>query len=329
MKRYQHLTRAERLEFSILVKKGYSLRAIARVLKRSPSSLSRELKRNKTKGRYCPVRAWQKTRFRQTHTRYQWQKIREYPYLEKFIIAKLKLYWTPERIAGRLELLNNNQAVVSVKTIYNWLNSRWGKPYRKYLKYGKRRRGKKKGQASHIKNRVSIEERPVIINNRGRLGDWEGDTMGVPRDSKETLPVLVDRKSRYLLAKKVSQLGYTIEGFKEMLNSVEFSKSLTLDNGLENIRWQELKIDTYFCHPYSAWEKGSVENVIREIRYHIPKKSRLESYSDERISDIVNKLNHTPRKVLGFRTPFEVLHNLKPIDELPRLATRTELWCCT
>lgn len=306
--RYKHFTKQDRYEISILLSKGYSQKDIADVLGKNPSSVSREVRNNSVKGRYDPNKAQHKARVRRLYAKFEWKKIREHPWLEKYVQTRLISGWSPEKIAGRLKLENDHKEIVSFKTIYNYLTSPFGKKYRRFLKYKRPKKKLKQGKREHIKDRVFIESRPVVIDNRARIGDFEGDTMGKPRTGKETLVVLVDRKSRYLLAKKVSRLCYSIEGFKELLETVSVVKSLTLDNGVENARYQELKTNTYFCHPYSAWEKGSVENTIGLIRDYIPKKSRLESYSPEYISAIVQRLNNAPKKCLGFRTPNEIFY---------------------
>ncbi len=202
--KYKHLSQDDRNELSILVKKGYSLRAIAQVLRRSPSSLSRELKRNK--GRYDPREAQKRASHKKKYASWQYKKIRRYPWIEEYVLEKLQSGWSPEKIAGRLRI-ELGESVVSFKTIYNYLDSHWGWKYRKHLRHKKpwsKRLSKKKRE--HIKNRVFIEDRPEIVNRGKRFGDWEGDTMGKPRTGKETLVVLVDRKSRYLLAKKIKRL---------------------------------------------------------------------------------------------------------------------------
>ena len=107
------------------------------------------------------------------------------------------------------------------------------------------------------------------------------------------------------MAKKIPQLKQAIDGFKQLLEPIS-ALSLTLDNGPENARYQELEVPTYFCHPYSSWEKGSVENTLGLIREYIPKKKDLSSYSDQEISAILERIRETPRKCLSFRTPKEV-----------------------
>ena len=318
MKKYSHFTKQERDEISILLNKGYSHRDIAGALGKNHSSVSREIKNNSVNGIYDPAKAQHKARVKRLYSKYQAMKIRDNPDLEKYIQQRLLKNWTPEQISGRLKNKNNGKTVISFKTIYEYIYSVPGqrfcylsdlKKYKYYRKQHRRRKRKHpKKPREHIKNRIFIDQRPKAINNRTRIGDFEGDTMGRPRSaSSETLVILQDRKSRFILAKKVPALKYSIEGFKELLEPVSSVESLTLDNGVENIRYQELNIDTYFCHPYSPYEKGSVENSIGLIRRdYIPKKSDLKNFPQKQIYAIINELNERPRKCLNFRTPKEV-----------------------
>lgn len=305
---YTHFDEVKRMELAILRKKGYSMRDIALALGVNHSSVVRELKRNCVKGDYDPSKADHKAHLRRKYSKYQGMKVRNMDGLEEYIIRRLKEdHWTPEQISGELEK-RYGYKVISLKGVYRWLASIYGQKYKKYLPYDKKKRGRKKQRGSknsHIPHRVSIEERPKIIEQRTRIGDFEGDTLGRPRSSSQTLVAIVDRKSRFLMALKVPQMKHSMEGFKALLKDIK-AHSLTLDNGLENISYETLDIPTYFCHAYSSWEKGTVENMFQRLRRFIPKKARLEDYSDERIASIVEKMNNTPRKCLDFRTPAQV-----------------------
>ena len=305
----RHFSRTERLELSILLKKGYSLRDVGTALGRSHSSVSRELKRNRVNGVYDPRKAHHKAYVRRKYSKYQGMKIRDHTELEKYIKEHMPLGWSPERIAGRWKRDHPRAAEMSPQAIYRWLYSQYGQYYCKYLKYKRYRRRKRrriKQKREIIKNRVFIEHRPLIINARAHYGDFEADTMGRPKTaSPEILVVLRERKSRYILAEKVRRLKHAIVGFKELLSGIPV-RSITFDNGVENVRHLELGVPTYFCHPYSSWEKGQVENGIEAIREYIPKGSDLADYSDSDISAIVNRINRTPMKCLDYQTPREV-----------------------
>lgn len=325
--KYKHFTKSCRIELSILLKKGYSLRDIAKVLTKNPSSISREFKDNSVNGAYDPEKAHHKAYVKRKYSKYQGMKIRAHNWLEEYIQSQLKTGWTPEEIAGRLKYENNNQIVISFKAIYQYLETPFGEPYKKYLASKTWRKRKKQSERKReiIKNRVSIHERPDIVNQRSRCGDFEGDTLGVPKAFKATLAGLVDRKSLYLLAKKMPRLKETISAFKELINLCN-PLSLTLDNGIENAKYEILNVPTYFCDSYSAWQKPLIENSFQRLRRYVPKKANLSNYSQQQISDIINNMNNTPRKSLGFRTPEEVYFQ----ERIPPIQLSIfNLKCCT
>lgn len=324
--RYRHFSQDERNELAILLKKGYSLRAIAGVLGRNPSSVSREIRFRCVSGVYDPRKASHKAYVKRLYSKYQGMKVRENKEIEEFVRTHMAppFCWSPEKIAGRLKLETKGRLSVKADTIYKYLYSSYGASLSKFLRYRHEHRRRRNGNAGgriFIPERISIDERPSIINQRLRLGDWEGDTMGKPRSaSPETLVVARERLSRKLRAVKVARLGKTIEGFLALLTR-DVVCSLTLDNGVENVRYQELAIPTYFCHPYSSWEKGSVEQGIGLIRRYIPKRADLKNYSQEYIDAIVQRINDTPMKCLAYQTPNEVF------EEQSRLSTKPT--CCT
>ena len=256
-------------------------------------------------------------------------KITTNPWLEDYIKEKMgsSSRWTPEQIAGRLKFENNDISVISSKSIYNWLGTVYGESFIQYLPYKKpyRRKKKAKGKKEIIKNRVFIEHRPDEINNRTRLGDFEADVLGTTKQEPARLTGVVDRQARYFAIKRVPRLRETMRAYDKMLKSLN-ALSATLDNGPENARYEQLGIPTFFCHPYSSWEKGAIENSFQRLRKFIPKKSKLSAYTDEQLSAIVDVMNNTPRKCLGFKTPKEVflgepIQLTIPIIQLAR--------CCT
>lgn len=328
--RYSHFSKDERYEISILLKKGYSHHDIAGVLGKDHSSVSREVKNNSVSGKYDPDKAHHKAYVKRKYSKYQGMRIVNNPEIEKYIVRKLKACWSPEQISGRLEFKNNGQSIITFKTIYKYLYSTSGQHLCQYLpsRRLKPKKSKPKAKQEIIKDRVFIDNRPKIIDQRVRCGDFEGDSLGVPRSSKETLAGLVDRYSRYFLAKKITGLKETISAFKTLLIPYH-PLSVTLDNGVENIRYKRLNTPTYFCHPYSSWEKGTIENTFKRLRRYVPKKARLENYSDSEISAIIEKMNNTPRKCLGFRTPKEVFFETQqPKLQIIRVQLLTNK-CCT
>lgn len=309
--KYKHILKVNRLEISILLNKGYSVREIGRSLGKNPSSISREISSNSTNGIYDPHKANNKARVKRICSKYQGMKVVSNMELRDYIDEKMKIGWTPEQIAGRLNRKSGNP-VISAKSIYKYLYSPYGQCLCRYLpskRYIAKRRSGRKLKKQIIPNRISIEFRPKVINERRRFGDWEADTLGRIKTDNEAIAGLVERKSRYVLACKVPKLKYAMDGFKKLLNPYHnLLKSLTMDNGVENVRHEELNTNTYFCHPYSSWEKGAIENSFQRLRRFIPKKSSLRNYTDERISDIINLMNNTPRKCLDYRTPKEVFN---------------------
>lgn len=168
---------------------------------------------------------------------------------------------------------------------------------------------KKKDSNYRIPNRISISQRPEKINNLSEFGHLEGDTLGKPKRHPHTLVGIVERISRKVFFNKVYRLKYSISGFNKLLNPHrKIFKSLTLDNGRENIRHQELGIKTYFCHPYSSWEKGSIENSFKRLRRFIPKGTPIENYTTKQIKHFADIMNNTPRKCLNWKTPNEVFY---------------------
>lgn len=310
----KHFTKAERDELSILLKKGYSRRQIGEALGKDHSSITREIKRNKVKGVYEPKKAEAKSRVRRRSSKYQNMKISQSPEFVEFLTEQLKEGWTPEQISGRWNYKYPDAKHFSFKSIYKFLYSPPGQHLCKYLlcrHYNPYKRCGNRRKRLPIKNRVSIEKRPRIINERKRFGDFEADLLGAVKTDQERLPALVERLSRKLFAVKVRRTKYAVDGFNFLLKPYrDILKSITFDNGPENARHLELNTKTYFCHPFSSWEKGQIENTLGRLRRFIKKRSSLTQYSDDDIARFVERMNNTPRKCLGFKTPNEVFNEL-------------------
>jgi len=311
---YQHFKRADRMELSILLQKNYSYRDIGKSLKKNASAISREISENSTNGIYDPIKAEYKARLKRRMSKYQGMKIADNPDLEIKVAIGLMAGWSPEEVAGRIAYLHNGKAVISAKSIYKFCYSVRGQYLCQYLPHKRchpRKRGVAKLAKTLIPNRISIDLRPLVVAEQKRFGDFEGDTLGRPKHENETLVGAVERKSLFFIGRKVARLKYSMDGLKNVLNPHQkIVKSMTLDNGVENARHEELKVKTYFCHPYSSWEKPIVENTFGRLRRFIPKKTSLTNYTDEQISAIIEMMNDTPRKKLGYRTPREVFNEL-------------------
>ncbi|HBO76306.1 MAG TPA: IS30 family transposase [Marinilabiliales bacterium] len=312
-----HITDSDRSEISILFSKGHSRRGIARALGKSHSSIVREILRNKAKGRYEPLAAKVKARTRRKQSKYQGMKVEDCREIQEYVIANLKLHRTPEEIAGRMKWVDTHVPYVSHEAIYKWLYSAYGQRYCYLLpsqRFKPRKRRKKKTERSLIPNRVGIEQRPEAANDRSEFGHFETDTVvsGKRTGSKAALDVLVERKARYTRLRKLPNLRPKTNNraLKKMAKDLKMS-TLTYDNGIENRNHEELalalRIKTYFCRPYHSWEKGTIENTNGRIRRFIPKGADLNNYSEAEIQKVEDWLNHTPRKCLAYKTPYEIM----------------------
>lgn len=311
----KQLEKVDRQEIAYYLQKGYKAAQIGELLGRHRSTISREIKRNSVMGVYDPNKADEKA----YRTRY-WvlkvpQKVRNCKGLVTYIESKLKLRhsWSPETI---VECWNREKAekygtTISAPTIYKYLyENRPGLcKYLCFKRYKKKSR-KAKQPREMIPSRTSIHQRPTVIESRSRLGDWEGDTIQSVKDDKTSLLVLIDRQSRYLRVSKSKDITKKriIPKVKRLLKNHP-AQSLTLDNGIEFKGHQSFGVDTYFCDPYSSWQKGAVEYANRLLRRHFPKKTRLSDISPKHLSLVVNAINNTPRKCLNFQTPNQVFFN--------------------
>lgn len=311
MKTYTQLKLEERNQIEILKRKGYSVRDIALVLERSPSTISRELGR--MVDRYTAQKAQQKAYVKRKYAKYQGMKIRGDMKLEAYIKKHLKDGWSPEQIAGRLAS-ECHLDTVSHTTIYKWLRSIHGRQLEAELDLLKKKRPKsKKPKVIQLEGRVFIDERPKYIDNRDRYGDWEGDFIVSGKRYKTALLVLHERKSRYVLLRKVRhKTAKQVEDtLVDMIKPIKHFRSLTLDNDIAFIHHEkiskDLKTPLYFCHPYASWQKGGVENTNLYLRRWIPKGANIDEWSDEEIVDLEYWMNTLPRKIIGYKTPTEIM----------------------
>lgn len=310
MKNRTELTRAERDEIAILKNKKYSGREIARALGRSPNTISYEIKHHSTNGVYDVKKAHAKATLAKKSRRFNYTKIERYPDLKKFIIEKLKAAWNPDEIAGYLKLHKKEYAwYVSKTAIYEWLRTSRGERYCALL-YSKRKTVKKrkpKTERVMIPERVSIHKRFAGANNRTRVGHWEGDTVVSKRGTPGGVSTLSERVSKLYLARKVSSMRPSTHSRaqRRMLNGKRV-RSVTYDNGIENRDHASLGVRTFFCDPYSSWQKGGNENGNKMFRRFFPKGTDLSKVSQRTIDAKVLLINEKPRKSLGYRSALEV-----------------------
>jgi len=311
--KYHHITKTERLEIAILKDKSYSIRRIAKALGRSPGGISEEIKNNSVKGAYDPKKANHKAYVKRKYSKYAGMKIAQDSQLRDYVEKAIEQDWSPEQVAGRLKNVNTDVKYASHMAVYKFIYSVYGRKLEQHLRRkGKKRKGKN-SKSNPIKNRTFIDERPEIVNNRAEYGHWEGDLIVSGKNGKGVLLVLHGRKSRFPIIEKVMSRKTAVINdhiYKRMGGFVCFN-SLTLDNDISFQKHEEMSFmmgcPIYFCHPYSAWEKGGVENTNSLVRQYIPKGSDISKYSKKYIKEIEKKLQNRPRKCLGYRTPMEIM----------------------
>lgn len=314
---YTHLTQIERYQIHTLKRQGIGLAHIASELQRNRSTISRELKRNAGVAGYKPAQAHACAQARQCDRR----NARQFSAQEwAHVHAYLRLHLSPQQCSGRLKL--EKAITISHECIYQhaYQNRTEGADLASYLRCQKTRRKRyASGQERRgtLKNRISIEQRPAVVEQRSRIGDWEGDTV-IGKGHQGVLVTLVERKSRYTLASQLDSrhsAGVTHAIIGLLRPYKKQCKTLTFDNGKEFAEHEFiarcLQAKVYFAHPYCSWERGLNENHNGLLRQYFPKNSNLLKVTQEQVHDAVYCLNHRPRKCLGYRTPHEVFHGLE------------------
>lgn len=313
-KTYGHIIKTERREIALLIEKKYSLRNIARMLKRSPNTISQEINQNSVKGVYDPLKADHKAYVKRKYSKYQGMKIVEDNQLRSYVEEKIKEDWSPEEVAGRLKEVDRHIKYASRGAIYKFIYSGYGRLLEQHLRYkGERKRGRKREKITQLENRVFIEKRPEIIARKERFGDWEGDFIVSNKTGRGVIIVLYERKTMYVVVKRLMTRNCNVvnQYIKDMTGGFVCFNSLTIDNDISFRKHEELSellgAPIYFCHPYHSWEKGGVENINKLIRQYVPKGSDISKYSERYLREIEAKLNNRPRKGLGYKTPLEVM----------------------
>jgi transposase, IS30 family len=313
---YDQLSLDERCEIYRLHTGGKSGRAIARALNRAPSTICRELARNSgTQVGYKVEWAMTQARARRCRKLYRLECSST---LRELVLDGLAMGWSPEQIAGRLEL-EQGKVVISHESIYRYIYWRVNS-HKEYLhrllpraKFKRGWRGRKGGSSVHfIPERVSVADRPAEAADRRQPGHWEADLMLFSRYRQAVL-VAHERTSRLvLLSHHTSKAAEPIaDRLIALLRRfpAEQRRSITFDNGSEFAAHRRIKaklrMATFFCDPHSPWQKGGVENLIGRIRRWLPRKTNLENLTQRDLDDIAMDQNLTPRKCLGFRTPLE------------------------
>ncbi|MCB9789694.1 IS30 family transposase [Candidatus Nomurabacteria bacterium] len=314
---YKQLSLEERERLYALRESGMSFREISTKLNRSHTTLSREYKRNAPYlyGEYIPIKAHNKY-FKRGKKQRRKAPLKS-PEILLYVREKLREeQWSPETISAKLK--SETGLCIHHETIYRYIYHKDNRKYQlwNYLTYKRKRRQKWSGRSStrenRINNAISIEERPKEIASRIEYGHWETDLMESPRGKQHSLLVNIERKTRYIKIARIpnKKASTNTQNMLRLLKRYK-PKTITSDNGLENAKHeqisQELNTKYYFCHPYSSWEKGSVENRIGVIRRYLPKGTDLAQLSLRQIKLLEKKINNRPMKCLNYLTPLQAL----------------------
>jgi len=315
---YTHLTADERYQIDDLQREGFSQKAIAEMIGRSASTLSREFHRNKGDRGWRPRQAHLKATDRlivrstanvKRASEAAWNYAKEHLQNNQ---------WSPEQIAGRLEF--EGLETISHETIYQRIleDKKAGGTLYSNLRCKKKRKkryGSARSGRGAIPNRVDIDKRPAIVDSRKRIGDWEGDTIIGAYDGGAVIASMVERKSRFTVLAKAENktTSAVIDSINaQMLPIADFVLTVTFDNGKEfsqhKMLSDKLHADVFFAKPYHSWERGSNENTNGLVRQYFPKRIPFDSISNNELQIVVKKLNDRPRKCLGYKTPFEVFN---------------------
>jgi len=311
---YQQLTQDQRYQIYAFLKADFSQSHIAQELGVDKSTICRELKRNRGQRGYRPKQAQHLTDSRrqskENATRISaetWQQVE----------TDLRQDWSPEQVSGTLKA--QGQEAPSHERIYQYIyaDKRRGGDLHQHLRCQKKRRKRygKYDRRGRLPNRKSIDERPAIVADKARLGDWEADTI-IGKNHQQAIVSLVERQSKLTRLAKVER--NTEEAVKvaviKLLSPLAASvHTITSDNGREFAAHEAiaeaLSADFYFAHPYHSWERGLNENTNGLVRQYFPKGSDLTEITDEQVQAIAERLNERPRKTLGFQTPNHVFFN--------------------
>ena len=318
MKHYHHVTDEERFYIWNASREGVSQKKIAETLGRHPSTISREMKRNRmprslmyTHYWACEMVKWRKGRVADAKHRKVTGEIAE------MIEQLVKQYLSPEQVCGYLK--EHHSISLSHETIYRYIYDDKGRhqALKPFLRQGNKLRRKRYGsgaRASKIPNRVCITDRPKIVEEKTRIGDWECDTV-VGLDRKSVLITLVDRATLFTCCARVytRKAKVVSSAIIRMLKPhIDKVMTLTFDNGSEFVEHEKiaksLNAKTFFAHPYSSWERGINENTNGLLRQFFPKKTDFKTVTNQELKNAVNNLNNRPRKTRNYKTPNQLFN---------------------
>lgn len=308
----KHLTAADRGAIEVLLQSDFTLTSIADKIGKSVSTISREVSNRGTPNGYFAGIAQIDADTNQIHSSKNAKKI-IHSKTRNYIFDRLEIGWSPEQISGRMNLIEREDKICH-ETIYKFIyEDEYCKREKtfQYLRRGRKKRKKQTGrsvQRSKIPNRVSISKRSEIVDTREELGHWEGDSVIYP--NLKAINTVNELKTGYVVFTKLNRktAEYTAKAMTEALKK-HYSKTLTLDNGTEFTKHEEVaqksKVVTYFCHPYSSWERGANENCNMLLRGYLPKRYNIDELKQQELNEIAEEINNRPRKRLGYHTPAE------------------------
>ena len=317
---YSQLTSEQRYQIYALLKAGHLQTEVAQIVDKHKSTISREILRNSGARGYRPIQA-QRLCEQRKQGRYKGRFSATDWHLIEYLLSEHQ--WSPEQISLRLK--EDGILEISHERIYQHiiLDKHTGGDLYTYLRERVKRRkryGSGKERRGRISNQVSIDERPKAVDARDEPGaDWEGDLI-IGSRHKQAIVTLVDRSTRYtFLAKVPFKTALAVQqAICSCLSSVkQLFRSCTLDNGKEFALHEKISEklggQVYFAHPYSSWERGTNENTNGLIRQYFPKDCDFTTITDEHLKDVQDKLNNRPRKILGMKTPNELLFGIPPV----------------
>jgi len=318
------LTHKERIQIETLLNENKSKAYIAKTLNRSRSTFTREINKwvQNIGDKYSADLAHWNAKDDYLNKR-NLDKISTYNKLRFYVYKGLLSNWTPEQIAGRIKKDYPNDPIMSIshESIYRYIythpQASLNKKLIKLLVRKKTRRippKKRRVTGSKITSQVSIDNRSKHIDLRNEIGHWEGDLM-IGKDHKSAIGTIVERKSRYTLIIKLKARNSieVAKMFSKKLNQLNplFKKTMTYDNGIEMAKHllitQKTGIKIYFAHSYSSWERGTNENTNGLIRRYLPKGTNFNEIDKKMLQIIQEKLNSRPRKIIGYKTPKEIM----------------------
>lgn len=305
---YTHLSHHERYQIQCYLELQLSIGQIAQKLGRHRSTIAREIARNaRPQQPYCAQHAHTRSHERISRTNARRFDARHWALVMRY----LQLDLSPQQVCERLRL--EQRLHISHSCIYRHLHQ-LPEP-RPRLRCGQRRRRRGAAGAGQLPERVGIEQRPEVVAQRSRLGDWEGDTIVSGKGGLAAVLTLSERRSRYTLGMHLHrrQAEETAEAMIELLSPHRHvCHTLTLDNGKEFAQhaWvaSRLQMQVYFADPHSPWQRGTNENSNGLLRYYFAKGSDLSAIDQQQVLEAVYRLNHRPRRCLGWKTPHEVFH---------------------